>query len=190
MISKKIQQNLKPLNSTALQCYLGTGIHTLGLLGWILEQTGRADVYVSTFSTSEEFLNGFLNLRKKGLIRYAVMVADLKASKKTVKLNQLMSYCFDAAYLGMNHSKIVLVQTDAGQTISVASSQNNTYGGRAECTIISTSQEIFLSLYEGLKKIIDNSCELNGIYKRAIENDRKVSTSADSGDSDWLPFGY
>ena len=96
MISKRILKNLKPLNSTALQCYLGTGIHTLGLLGWILEQTGRADVYVSTFSTSEEFLNGFLNLRKKGLIRRAVMVADLKASKKTVKLNQLMSYCFGA----------------------------------------------------------------------------------------------
>lgn len=85
MISKRILKNLKPLNSAALQCYLGTGIHTLGLLGWILEQTGRADVYVSTFSTSEEFLNGFLNLRKKGLIRRAVMVADLKASKKNSK---------------------------------------------------------------------------------------------------------
>lgn len=101
-----------------------------------------------------------------------------------------MSYCFDAAYLGMNHSKIVLVQTEAGQTVSVATSQNNTYGGRAECTIISTSQEIFLSLYKGLKNIIDNSCELNGIYRRAIENDRKVSASADSSDSDWVPFGY
>ena len=45
----KISQ-LKPLSNTPLQVYLGTGIHTLGLLGWILKQVGRADVYVTTFS--------------------------------------------------------------------------------------------------------------------------------------------
>ena len=48
---------LQPLNKCVSQCYLGTGLHTLGLLNWILQQTGRADVYVSTFSTSEAFLN-------------------------------------------------------------------------------------------------------------------------------------
>lgn len=57
---RNISTILQPLSRCATQTYLGTGIHTLGLLAWILQQTGCADVYVSTFSTSEAFLNGFL----------------------------------------------------------------------------------------------------------------------------------
>lgn len=50
---------LAPLDKVDTQAYLGVGLHSLGLLGWILAQTGKADVYVSTFSTSEQFLRGF-----------------------------------------------------------------------------------------------------------------------------------
>lgn len=81
-MKKKVNQILKPLEINPTQYYLGTGLHTLGLLGWILEQTGRADVYVSTFSTSDAFLSGFHRLRKRGLINNASLVADLKASKR------------------------------------------------------------------------------------------------------------
>ena len=95
MRTDTIQRKLRPLSDCPLQSFLGTGIHTLGLLGWILQQVGCADVYVSTYSTSEEFLSGFYNLRKKNLITHAVMLADLKASGKTVKLNDLMNRCFD-----------------------------------------------------------------------------------------------
>lgn len=166
MRTNTIQRKLSPLSDCALQSFLGTGIHTLGLLGWILQQVGRADVYVSTYSTSEEFLSGFYNLRKKGLIAHAVLLADLKASRKTVKLSELMSQCFDEVYLGQNHSKVVLVQTDNGRCVSVISSQNQTYGGRAECTMISTSQEVFYDLYCGFKDIVKQSVSIDGLYTR------------------------
>ena len=94
---------LQPLSRCGLQSYLGKGLHTLGLLGWILEQTGRADIYVSTFSTSDAFLRGFYNLRQKNLIGHSVLLADLKASRKTVKLYREMQSCFDRVYLSMNH---------------------------------------------------------------------------------------
>ena len=142
---KPIATILKPLASNPFQCYLGTGLHTLGLLGWILEQTGRADVWVSTYSTSDAFLSGFARLRRKQLIDESALVADLKASQKTVKLYKLMQNCFDRVYLAMNHSKIVLVQNDRW-TVSVISSQNQTYGDRAECTMVTTSQQAFLEL--------------------------------------------
>ena len=45
-MTNQIQQLLKPLSDCPVQSYLGTGIHTLGLLGWILPQVGRADVYL------------------------------------------------------------------------------------------------------------------------------------------------
>lgn len=126
-----------PLSDASTQYHLGTGLHTLGLLSWILKQTGRADVYVSTFSTSDAFLSGFLRLRRRKLIAHATLVADLKAARKTVQLYRLMQSCFDHVHLAQNHSKIVLVKT-ADLTVSVISSQNQTYGDRAECTMITT----------------------------------------------------
>lgn len=177
----KIKELLKPLrnDTSSYQSYLCTGLHTLGLLGWILEQTGRADVYVSTFSTSDAFLSGFLRLKKKHLINHSVLVADLKASRKTVGLYRLMSACFDNVYLAMNHSKIVLVQNDHW-TVSVITSQNQTYGDRAECTLITTDQETFLSLYSGLSNLVNNqSYQLDGLFNRLDESNRRVRQKTD-----------
>lgn len=180
---------LQPLHKNPLQSYLGKGLHTLGLLGWILEQTGRADVYVSTFSTSDAFLRGFYNLRKKGLIGQSVLLADLKASKKTVKLYREMQVCFDSVYLSMNHSKVVLVQNDS-HLVTVISSQNQTYGDRAECTVVTTSQEIFLQQYSGFKDLVDNnSIQLNGLFNRLTDKDPGTGQQADSGYGDFRPFG-
>ena len=56
MRAKQIRQALKPLQQNSSQVFLGQGLHTLGLLGWILGQTGLAQVAVTTFSTSDAFL--------------------------------------------------------------------------------------------------------------------------------------
>ena len=168
---RRVDEILRPLSAQSSQYFLGTGLHTLGLLGWILSQTGKADVWVSTFSTSDAFCSGFLNLRKKGLVGKTSLVADLKASKKTIQLAKLMSSCFENVYLAQNHSKIVLVQNDRW-TVSVISSQNQTYGDRAECTMVTTSQQAFLDLYTGLDRIIKKSIDLNGLFERVASKDR------------------
>lgn len=188
---RKIDEILKPLKSgiDQYQYFLGNGLHTLGLIGWILGQTGRADVFVSTFSTSDAFCSGFLNLRNKELIDTAVLVADLKASKKTVQLAKLMSNCFDHVYLAQNHSKIVLVQNDRWM-VSVISSQNQTYGDRAECTMVTTSQEAYMDLYGGLKNIIDKSLDLNGLFERVTQKDRGRSKADADPFRDFQPIGY
>ena len=79
----KAEVLLKPVNECGTQAYLGRGLHTFGVIEWLLAQTGPSDVIISTFSTSVEFLSAFYNLRKKGLVRSAKLIADLKASKKT-----------------------------------------------------------------------------------------------------------
>lgn len=187
---KCIDSMLMPLSTARTQYYLGTGLHTLGLLWWILQQTGHADVYVSTFSTSEAFLSGFLRLRNKGLVDKATLVADLKASRKTLQLYKLMSNCFDHVYLSQNHSKVVLVQNEA-YTVTVISSQNQTYGDRAECTMVTTEQSAFLDIYSGLDSIIKNkSVEINGVFERKTERDRKSCQQNVDTDTDWRPFGY
>ena len=177
---KRLSELLHPLATHPLQSYLGRGLHTLGLLGWILEQTGTADVYVSTFSTSDAFLRGFYNLKNKGHVFKSVLLADLKASKKTYRLYKEMQECFDAVYLGQNHSKVVLVQNDKW-TVTVISSQNQTYGDRAECTLVTTSQEVFLEQYSGFQELVNNnSIQLNGLFERLTERNKGTGGSFDS----------
>ena len=181
---------LRPLATHPLQSHLGRGLHTLGLLGWILEQTGPADVYVSTFSTSDAFLRGFYNLKKKDLVLKSVLLADLKASKKTYKLYKEMQQNFDAVYLGQNHSKVVLVQNDRW-TVTVISSQNQTYGDRAECTLVTTSQEIFYEQYCGFRDIVDdNSIQLNGLFQRLTDQNTRPLQSTDSPSGDFRIIGF
>ena len=180
---------LQPLAKCSLQSYLGKGVHTLGLLDWILKQTGRADSYVTTFSTSDAFLRGFYNLRKKGLVNHAVLLADLKASQKTVKLKGLMQSCFDTIYLSMNHSKVVLVQNES-HLVCVISSQNQTYGDRAECTIVTTDQNIWLQQFSGLKDLIEfNSYQVNGLFNRDTDGNPQSGQQVDSYYGDFRPFG-
>ena len=179
----------RPLSDVPTQYHLGTGLHTLGLLRWILKQTGRADVYVSTFSTSDAFLCGFLRLRRRKLIANATLVADLKAARKTVQLYRLMQSCFDHVHLAQNHSKIMLVKNENYQ-VAVISSQNQTYGDRAECTMITTDLKAHYSLLAGLRDIVDKSLELNGLFQRLTDKDRKLCAGDDDPDGDIRPFGY
>ena len=187
---RDINRLLKPLERCSLQSYLGTGLHTLGLLSWIIGQTGPADVYVTTFSTSDAFLRGFLNLKKKNLLLKTILLADLKASKKTYRLYKEMQSCFDAVYLAKNHSKVMLVQNDRW-TVTVISSQNQTYGDRAECTVVTTSQEVFYQQYCGIKDIVDNqSIQLNGLFERITQQNKRPLFSTDSPTGDFRIIGY
>lgn len=195
---QKISDILKPLASCSEQCYVGVGLHTLGLLGWILGQTGRAEVFVSTFSTSEAFLNGIVNLRQKKLIDRATLVVDIKASQKTIHLNKLMNSAFERVRLTLNHSKILLVYTPSVK-VTVVTSQNQTYGDRAECTLISTSNELYLEVLKGYRKLIDKDKSiLLNIHKHeqeiggdicADDNNRTDGQKFNPDIGDWQPIG-
>lgn len=118
----KVADLLKPIGEVQTQAYFGRHIHTLGLIKWILSQTGSAEVWVSSYSTSEEFLRGFRLMRQSDSIRSAKMLLDVKASKKTVQLWRMMQACFDEVYLGENHSKVILFRA-ADCVVSVVTSQ-------------------------------------------------------------------
>lgn len=157
----KASDLLKPMDVCGTQAYLGRGLHTFGVIEWLLAQTGPSDMVISTFSTSVGFLSAFYNLRKKGMVTSATLIADLKASKKTIRLDALMRSCFDRICLAENHSKVVLIS--GGEfNVTVHSSQNNTYGGRAECTLVTTDADVFRSLQDGVAKLIEKSLIVNG----------------------------
>lgn len=160
-----MKRNLvKPLSSTPIQAYMDNKVQLFDIIEGVLRQTGAADVYISTFSTSEEFLRRIYHLKQKGFIKSATMLADLKASRKTVNLYTFISNVFDEIYLSENHSKIILIQNDRWM-VSISTSQNQTRGNRIESGIITTDHSIFLDLKNQFSDIVNNkSIQLNGLF--------------------------
>lgn len=181
---------LKPLAEKPIQAYFGSGLHTLGLLGWILSQTGPASIFVSSYSTSEPFLNGVARLRDKGLVRHGILLLDHRAARKTLQLEQLMAGVFDSVMLGQNHSKVLLVHSNMME-VTVVTSQNQTYGDRAESTIVTTDKDVFSQM---LEQFMD-TCGKGGVEidvrngTGIITGDREAGAPADDAPADWQPLG-
>lgn len=189
MRKTKVDQYLKPLADNPVQAYLGKGLHLLGLLQWIIQQVGVIEwLGVSTYSTSDEFLSGLQNLKRDRLLRTSVLIADVKAAKKTVILEDIMRQCFDEVILAENHSKVMLIMAN-GLKISVVSSQNQTYGGRSESTVVTTLPEVFEALNQGFMNIVNEGVSLYGLHTETTGADLSACREIDSTFRDFRPFG-
>lgn len=189
MRKTKVDRYLKPITEEPVQAYLGKGLHLLGLLQWIIQQVGVIEwLGVSTYSTSDEFLSGLQSLKRERLIRTSVLIADVKAAKKTVILEDIMKQCFDEVILAENHSKVMLMKS-YGMKISVISSQNQTYGGRSESTMITTMPDVFESLNEGFMNIVSEGVSLYGLHTETTGTNTPVCGEIDATFRDFRPFG-
>ena len=167
-----ISDFLKPLADMPNQAYLTNALQVADVLEWILEQVGKAKVWQTSFSISEEFLRRLFFIEKKGNVTEFNLVLDHKATNKTLKLWAFISQVMKRTYLADNHSKILLVLSEAGDTISVVTSQNLTRGNRHESTFISTDKAIFNTLHAAVEDLIRNhSVPLNDLFEqRLLEN--------------------
>lgn len=192
---RKVGEMLQPLCVKPIQAYLGNGLHTLGLLRWILIQTGKADVWVSSYSTSEPFLNGFALMKKQGMVSQSMILLDQRASRKTLRLQNLLVNAFDHVFLGQNHSKIILVR-NRKIAVSVITSQNQTYGSRAESTVVTTDKDVFRVLIERFTDIAGTgSVELMFNDGKTVtftgdrEEDQGNGYDSPFPGADWQPIG-
>ena len=167
-----ISDYLRPLADMPNQAYLTNALQVADVLEWILEQVGKAKVWQTSFSISEEFLRRLFFIEKKGNVTEFNLVLDHKATNKTLKLWAFISQVMKRTYLADNHSKILLVLSEAGDTISVVTSQNLTRGNRHESTFISTDKAIFNTLHSAVEDLIRNhSVPLNDLFEqRLLEN--------------------
>lgn len=144
---------LRPLDTTPTQAYLNNTLQVTDILAWILEQTGTADVQMTSFSISEEFLRRIFFIERQGLLRTLEIVLDFKATNKTLILWPFIEQTIRNCYLADNHSKIMLVSNNTSQ-VAVVMSQNLTRGNRYESGIITTAPSVFNSLHAQLQHLI------------------------------------
>ncbi len=167
--SANIQEILRPLSSTPHQAYLSNALQLADVLEWILAQVGESEIWQTSFSISEEFLRRLFFIEKGGKVREFNLVLDHKATNKTLKLWSFITQTMRRTYLADNHSKILLVRSLAGPTVSVVTSQNLTRGNRHESTFISTDPGIFATLHSQVTDLIRNhSVPLNDLFQQRL----------------------
>ena len=165
----QISDILRPLSDTPHQAYLSNALQVADVLEWILSQVGKAVVWQTSFSISEEFLRRLFFIEKGGKVVEFNLVLDHKATNKTLKLWSFISQTMKRTYLADNHSKILLVQAESGEVVSVVTSQNLTRGNRHESTFISTDKAIFATLHAQVTDLIRNhSVPLNDLFQQRI----------------------
>ncbi len=164
-----ISDILRPLSDTPHQAYLSNALQVADVLEWILSQVGKAVVWQTSFSISEEFLRRLFFIEKGGKVKEFNLVLDHKATNKTLKLWSFISQTMKRTYLADNHSKILLVEAESGEVVSVVTSQNLTRGNRHESTFISTDKAIFATLHAQVTDLIRNhSVPLNDLFQQRI----------------------
>lgn len=167
-----INSILKPLRGTPNQAYLSNAVQVADILEWILSQVGISEVWQTSFSISEEFLRRLFFICKGNKVSRINLVLDHKATNKTLKLWAFITQVIERTYLADNHSKILLVKSEAGYTVSVITSQNLTRGNRHESAFISTDPAIFATLKAQVDDLITNhSVPLHDLFRNRITAD-------------------
>lgn len=168
--SASIADILSPLAEKGYQAYLSNALQVADILKWTLSQTGPADVQMTSFSISEEFLRRIFFIEKEGLVRSLDIVLDFKATNKTLKLWPFIAQTVENCYLSDNHSKILLVSNEEWK-VAVVMSQNLTRGNRYESGFITTDTSVFDSLHQQLDYVITRqSVPFHDIFSRTVDN--------------------
>ena len=167
-----IDKILRPLATTPFQAYLSNAVQVADILDWILSQVGISEIWQTSFSISEEFLRRLYFITKDKKVSRINLVLDHKATTKTLKLWAFITQVIERTYLADNHSKILLVKSEAGDTVSVITSQNLTRGNRHESAFISTDPDVFATLHAQVNDLITNhSVPLNDLFRERVTAD-------------------
>lgn len=154
-----INEILQPLRSGPVsQCFLSDFVQVADVLDWILNQSGKADVFQTSFSVSDEFLRRLFFIRKKGLVNKFTMLLDHKATNKTLKLWPFIQQVADSCLLADNHSKVMIVDPidKKNAAVAVITSQNLTRGNRFESTLVSYDPHVVSHIYADVLDVIKN----------------------------------
>jgi hypothetical protein len=111
------------------------------LIFWVLEQTGPAEILLSTYSISPKTIQGIINRREKGIIRDIRFIVDNRVRSISPKPFDLMVSNFDYRCISI-HAKVACIWNEEWK-ITIVSSQNATDNPKMERGVIYTNEKVF-----------------------------------------------
>ena len=151
-----IEKIFRPLCEASVQSALSNEVQIADILEWVLEQVGKAEVWQTSFSISEEFLRRLYFITRDGSASAIHLVLDFKATNKTLSLWTFIEQVISTTHLADNHSKVLLIKSEAGDKVSIITSQNLTRGNRNESYIITTDEAVFDKFLSEVQDLIKN----------------------------------
>lgn len=151
-----IEKIFRPLCEASVQSALSNEVQIADILEWVLEQVGKAEVWQTSFSISEEFLRRLYFITRDGSASAIHLVLDFKATNKTLSLWTFIEQVISTTHLADNHSKVLLIKSEAGDKVSIITSQNLTRGNRNESYIITTDEAVFDKFLNEVQDLFKN----------------------------------
>lgn len=159
----------RPLAEQSVQSALTNEVQIADILEWVLEQVGTSEVWQTSFSISEEFLRRLYFITRGEKASAIHLVLDYKATNKTLHLWRFIEQVISTTHLADNHSKVLLVQSQKGDKVSIITSQNLTRGNRNEAYIITTDPKVFDKFLHEVQDLIKcHSVPLSEILQNKI----------------------
>jgi hypothetical protein len=111
------------------------------LLEFIMEQTGPADVCLSSYSISEASVRCFYNLLESGNIKKLTCLFDQRIKKNKPDVLLFASNLTTEIYFTDCHAKLITISNDIWKVVIIGSA-NFTVNKRYECGVICTIPDI------------------------------------------------
>jgi hypothetical protein len=110
------------------------------LLEYLLNITGPADIFISTWAISEDPVRALMEMKNVGYIRNIKCIFDYKIKEQKSKAFLLAEQNFDKVKLDKCHAKVTVI-TNASWGITIPGSANYTRNPRIERGIVCTDPE-------------------------------------------------
>lgn len=141
------------------------------LLEFVLEKTGPADVYITTWSLTEEPVRAILDYAKRGMIRSLTCLFDYRIKARNPKVFQLIDTVIERKKLTKIHAKVTVIINEEW-AVSIMSSANFTKNPRIEAGVILCDYETAAFNVEWIEEEINDLQPLK--FKRTDEQRRDV----------------
>lgn len=126
------------------------------LLGYLLQKTGPARIYLSTWTITETPVRVLCNLKEQGLITELHCVLDYRTKDRTPKPFQLLSGVANRVKLTKCHAKVTVIENDAWG-ISIVGSANYSKNPRLEAGTIFTTKHDAVFDRAWLERTLDDN---------------------------------
>lgn len=130
------------------------------LITHVLNQTGAADVFISSFSITEPAVRAFINLQDDKLLNKLTCLFDVQVKRHHLKTLFFADTVIDNIYITSNHSKVVLIENDKHH-ISIVGSANLNVNNKIEAGALFTQKHIYNSLKKRFEEELQKSVKYN-----------------------------
>ena len=155
-----IEKEIGPIPNDGRTFFLADGTWSLfELIDYCLDYIGPSEVFLTSFSLSEDSIRHLLHLKETGKILSLSGLFDPSLRKTKTPLLYFAAEVFDRLRLTANHSKIILFSS-RNRKLTVVASANLGRNRRIETGIIETDEKTYWFYKNKLDAIFDLSVDI------------------------------